>query len=63
MKDAAHMEVINKTSRGINKAEEVEPIKNIKDIGKIKQYLLGKVNKRDYMLFAVGINVGGQVIY
>lgn len=40
------------------KADEVEPIKNIKDIAKIKQYLLGKSNKRDYMLFTVGINVG-----
>jgi integrase len=49
---------INKTSRGINKAQEVEPIKNLKDIQKIKQYLLGKENKRDYMLFIVGINVG-----
>jgi integrase len=48
----------NKTSRGINKAEEVEPIKNVKDIQKIKQYLLGKKNKRDFMLFVVGINVG-----
>ena len=52
------MEVINKTSRGINKAEEVEPIKNIKNIAKIKQYLIGKENKRDYMLFVVGINIG-----
>lgn len=40
------------------KAEEVEPIKHIKDISKIKQYLIGKENKRDYMLFTVGINVG-----
>lgn len=40
------------------KADEVEPIKHIKDIAKIKQYLLGKSNKRDYMLFTVGINVG-----
>jgi len=47
-----------KTSKGINKAKEVEPIKNIKDIAKVKQYLLGKSNKRDYMLFVVGINVG-----
>jgi len=46
------------TSRGINKAQEVEPIKNLKDIKKIKQFLLGKKNKRDYMLFVVGINVG-----
>lgn len=52
------MDTIRKTSRGINKAEEVEPIKKIKDIAKIKQYLIGKVNKRDYMLFVVGINVG-----
>jgi len=52
------MEVINKTSRGIKKASEVEPIKNIKDIVKIKQFLIGKENKRDYMLFVVGINVG-----
>jgi integrase len=46
------------TSRGIKKAQEVEPIKNLKDIAKVKQYLLGKDNKRDYMLFVVGINVG-----
>lgn len=50
--------IINKTSRGINKAQEVEPIKNLKDIQKVKQYLFGKENKRDYMLFVVGINVG-----
>lgn len=50
--------VSEKTSRGINKAQEVEPIKNVKDIQKVKQYLLGKENKRDYMLFVVGINVG-----
>lgn len=49
---------MEKTSKGINKAEEVEPIKNIKDIQKIKQYLLGKENKRDYLLFVMGINVG-----
>ena len=29
---------ITKTSRGITKAQEVEPIKNVKDIAKIKQY-------------------------
>ncbi|MDR3602104.1 MAG: tyrosine-type recombinase/integrase [Desulfosporosinus sp.] len=49
---------ITKTSRGITKAQEVEPIKNLKDIAKIKQFLLGKENKRDYMLFVLGINVG-----
>ena len=37
---------------------EVEPIRNIKDINKIKQYLLGKKNKRDYCIFVVGINIG-----
>lgn len=37
---------------------EVEPIKNIKDINKVKQYLLGKKNKRDYCIFVVGINIG-----
>lgn len=52
------MEINNKTSRGINKAREVEPIKSVKDIKKVKQYLIGKANKRDYMLFVVGINVG-----
>lgn len=40
---------------------EVEPIKNIKDIRRIKQYLLGKKNKRDYLLFVLGINVGLRV--
>lgn len=48
-------------SNGIAKAETVEPIKNVKDIKKIKQFLLGKANKRDYMLFVVGINVGLRV--
>lgn len=38
--------------------QEVEPIKNIRDINKIKQYLYGKENKRDYCIFVVGINVG-----
>lgn len=51
------LEII-KTSRGIRKAQEVEPIKNLKDIAKVKQYLIGKENKRDYMLFVLGINVG-----
>lgn len=52
------MEKIVTTSRGIPKAKEVEPLKNIKDINKVKQFLMGKENKRDYMLFVVGINVG-----
>lgn len=47
-----------RTSRGINKAEEVEPIKNLKDIQKIEQYLLDKESKRDYILFVVGTNRG-----
>lgn len=46
------------TSRGIKKAQEVEPLKNVKDINKVKTFLKGKKNPRDYMLFTVGINVG-----
>nr|WP_302686484.1 tyrosine-type recombinase/integrase [uncultured Romboutsia sp.] len=48
-------------SNGIAKANTVDPLKNKKDIQKIKQYLKGKDNKRDYMLFVVGINVGLRV--
>lgn len=39
------------------KADEVEPIKNIKDIMKVKQYLIGTENKLDYMLFTVGVSM------
>lgn len=35
-----------------------EPFKQLKDINKIKQYLKGKDNLRDYTIFTVGINVG-----
>lgn len=35
--------------------EKVEPIKDIKDIEKIKSYLR-KFNKRNYLLFVIGIN-------
>lgn len=38
--------------------KEVEPFKNVKDIEKIKQYLKGKDNKRDYTIFVLGINIG-----
>lgn len=38
--------------------QEVEPLKNTRDINKIRQYLYGKENKRDYCIFVVGINVG-----
>lgn len=48
----------NLNTRGIPKPKEVEPIKKQKDIEKVKQYLKGKENRRDYMLFVVGINVG-----
>lgn len=41
-----------------NKPREVEPFKNVKDIEKIKQYLKGKDNQRDYTIFVTGINVG-----
>lgn len=36
----------------------VDPFKNKKDIEKMKQYLKGKDNLRDYTIFVVGINVG-----
>lgn len=39
-------------------SSEVEPIKNVKDINKVKQYLYEKNNKRNYCIFVVGINVG-----
>lgn len=38
--------------------KEAEPFKSIKDIQKIKQFLKGKDNKRDYTIFVVGINIG-----
>ena len=38
--------------------KEVEPLKSTRDINKVKQYLYGKENKRDYCIFVVGINVG-----
>ncbi len=38
--------------------KEVEPLKSTKDIQKVKQYLFGKEDKRDYCIFVVGINVG-----
>ena len=56
--------VSNVTKRGIPKAQEVQPIKNQKDIQKIKQFLQGKKDRygqpdlRNYMLFVVGINIG-----
>ena len=41
--------------------QEVEPIKNVKDIKRIKQYLMGKKSKRDYLMFVLGINTGLRV--
>ena len=37
---------------------EVIPFKSKNDIEKVKQYLMGKQDKRDFALFVVGINVG-----
>ena len=37
---------------------EVQPFKNMKDIDRIKKYLLKKGNMRNYNLFIMGINVG-----
>lgn len=45
-------------SNGYNKAEVVQPIKNMEDINLIKHYFLKQENKRNYTLFVVGINVG-----
>jgi len=39
-------------------AREVEPLKNVKDINTIKQFLYGKSDKRDYTIFVLGINIG-----
>jgi len=52
------MKVNNLKSDGKPKPEEVEPIKTKKDIERIKQYLLGKDSKRDYLMFVMGINIG-----
>ena len=41
--------------------KEVEAIKNVRDISKIKQFLLGKKSKRDYLLFVLGINIGLRI--
>ena len=40
---------------------EVEPIKSTRDIKRIKQYLLGKPNKRDYIMFVIGVNTGLRI--
>jgi len=37
---------------------EVIPFKSKKDIEKVKQFLMGKQDKRDFALFVVGINIG-----
>ena len=37
---------------------EVSAFKSKKEIEKVKRYLMGKENKRDYALFVLGINVG-----
>lgn len=46
------------TNRKVSIPKEVEAFKNIKDINKIKQYLKGKSNLRDYTIFVIGINIG-----
>lgn len=40
------------------KERAVSPIKDKKDLEKVKQYLMGRKSKRDYTLFVVGINTG-----
>lgn len=46
----------NLTIDGRPKPEQVEPVKNPKDIKKIRQYLIGKENKRDYCIWVCGTN-------
>lgn len=40
------------------KAQEVEPIKSIKNINRVKRYFLSKEEYRNYTLFVLGINIG-----
>ena len=47
---------VRNTDKGIR--YEVMAFKNKKEIEKIKQFLLGKQDKRDYALFVLGINIG-----
>lgn len=44
-----------------NISKTVEPIKNLKDIEKIKRHLLKNKKYRDYMLFVSGINLGLRI--
>jgi integrase len=46
----------NLKSNGIKKAEEVQPIKKLKDLKKIYAYLMG-TNVRNFAVFVVGVNV------
>lgn len=45
-------------SRGIPKPQEVDPIKKLSDIKRVKEFLLATERYRDYCVFVVGINVG-----
>jgi len=51
------MEARTLTSRGIPKAQEVEPFKNVKDLEKLKAYFKER-SLRNYTLLIVGVNVG-----
>lgn len=44
-----------------NISAEVEPLKDLGAIKRIKQYLYGKESRRDYLLFVMGINVGLRI--
>ncbi|SHJ80165.1 tyrosine-type recombinase/integrase [Paramaledivibacter caminithermalis] len=46
----------NLKSDGKPKPQEVQPVKKSKDIKKIRQYLRGKNNKRDYAIWVCGTN-------
>lgn len=45
----------------MNKCKTVDPIKSLRDIGKLKKYFITNEKYRDYCLFVVGINVGLRI--
>lgn len=48
---------MNLKKDGKPKPQQVEPVKNTKDIKKIRQYLLGLKDKRNYCLWVCGTNL------
>lgn len=48
-------------SNGVKKSKWVDPLTSREDIEKVKQFLLQKKNKRDYLLFMIGITFGLRI--